>query len=128
VNIFPLAWVVNKFRKVKINSQSQLIMWFTGLRGAIAFALALNVQGRHGAVILSTTLGIVLFTIVVFGGTTLPLLKFTRMINNDFPSSINLSKTEGVCIDAAQLKLAEKDPEGWFESLDNQYMKSFFRS
>lgn len=31
-NIFPLAWMVNKFREHKITSRMQFIMWFSGLR------------------------------------------------------------------------------------------------
>lgn len=31
-NIFPLAWVVNKFREHKITGRMQFIMWFSGLR------------------------------------------------------------------------------------------------
>ena len=53
-----------------------------GLRGAIAYALALNLSERHAfgnqellSTIATTTLVVVLFTIVVFGGSTLPILK-----------------------------------------------------
>lgn len=54
-----------------------------GLRGAIAYALALNLAD-HGekfgsaeviSVLDTTTLIIVLFTIIVCGGSTLPILK-----------------------------------------------------
>ena len=55
---------------------------FSGLRGAIAYALALNLSERHDfgsqellSTIATTTLVVVLFTIVVFGGSTLPILK-----------------------------------------------------
>ena len=48
-----------------------------GLRGAIAFALSINLDfdqdKRH--VLITTTLIIVLFTLLVLGGSTLPLLK-----------------------------------------------------
>ena len=48
-----------------------------GLRGAIAFALAINLAETSTAapMLITTTLAIVLFTIVVFGGGTFPLLK-----------------------------------------------------
>jgi len=56
------------------------IMWFSGLRGAISYALSLHLdfsdETRH--VIITTTLIIVLFTTLIFGGSTMPLLKFLR--------------------------------------------------
>ncbi len=58
----------------------QFIMWFSGLRGAIAFALSLNLQineeVRH--VIVTSTLILVLFTTLILGGSTLPLMKVTE--------------------------------------------------
>ena len=58
VNIFPISFCVNKFREHQIDFKKQFIMWFSGLRGAIAFALAIhlpfNLEKRR--VIVSTTL------------------------------------------------------------------------
>jgi sodium/hydrogen exchanger 8 len=58
----------------------QFIMWFSGLRCAIAFALSLNLQineeVRH--VIVTSTLILVLFTTLILGGSTLPLMKVTE--------------------------------------------------
>ena len=49
----------------------------SGLRGAIAFALSLNMEfeeeKRH--VIVTATLIIVLFTVLFLGGSTMPLMK-----------------------------------------------------
>ncbi|XP_030380530.1 sodium/hydrogen exchanger 8 [Scaptodrosophila lebanonensis] len=80
-NIFPLAYLVNRFREHKINNRMQFIMWFSGLRGAISYALSLHLhldsqEKRH--VIITTTLIIVLFTTLVFGGSTMPLLKYLK--------------------------------------------------
>jgi sodium/hydrogen exchanger 8 len=38
-NIFPLTFLANLFRTEKISLSLQMVMWFSGLRGAIAFAL-----------------------------------------------------------------------------------------
>ncbi|KAG7171154.1 Sodium/hydrogen exchanger 8-like [Homarus americanus] len=79
-NIFPLSWLVNKFRDHQINYKMMFIMWFSGLRGAIAYALALHLEfsdeKRH--VIVTTTLTIVLFTIFCLGGSTMPLIKYLK--------------------------------------------------
>ncbi|VBB25864.1 unnamed protein product [Acanthocheilonema viteae] len=58
---------------------------FKGMRGAVAFALALHISIENEEtkrVLLTTTLFIVLFTIIFLGGTTLPML---RMLSNVFP-------------------------------------------
>jgi sodium/hydrogen exchanger 8 len=81
-NIFPLSFLVNRFRAVQISPRMQFVMWFSGLRGAIAYALALNLQESVGdfaspetiRVLDTATLIIVLFTIVGLGASTLPLL------------------------------------------------------
>ncbi len=49
----------------------------SGLRGAIAFALSLHLEfeneTRH--VLVTSTLMIVLFTVLVLGGSTMPMMK-----------------------------------------------------
>ena len=51
-----------------------------GLRGAIAFALAMrNAVGVQNQMILSTTLVIVLVTVLFFGGGTVSLLQFMKI-------------------------------------------------
>jgi len=71
-NIYPLSWVVNKFISKKISPKKQFTMWFSGLRGAIAFVLALQAsedfKDQHGAEILTTTIIVIFFTVIVFGG------------------------------------------------------------
>ncbi|KAH6575736.1 hypothetical protein BASA60_004881 [Batrachochytrium salamandrivorans] len=48
----------------------QLMIWWAGLRGAIAFALAFNFEGKAGPVVRTTTLAVCVVSIVVLGGTT----------------------------------------------------------
>jgi NhaP-type Na+/H+ or K+/H+ antiporter len=53
---------------------------FSGLRGAMAFALAMRNTSTHAKkILMSTTLGVVLITVFVFGGTTMTLLKRLRI-------------------------------------------------
>ncbi|XP_014260307.1 sodium/hydrogen exchanger 8 isoform X2 [Cimex lectularius] len=105
-NIFPLAILVNKFREHKITKKMMFIMWFSGLRGAISYALSLHLdfsdETRH--VIITTTLIIVLVTTLIFGGSTMPLMKFlqgnrkhmssTRSRRKRKEKALSLSKTK----------------------------------
>lgn len=152
-NIFPLAWMVNKFREHKISNKMQFIMWFSGLRGAISYALSLHAdfksdETRH--VIITTTLIIVLFTTVCFGGSTMPLLKYLRAGKKGLKGrggrrrkgasrraeSISLSKTRewGTAIDSEHLsELTEEEDVAFssarivgFAKIDRRYLTPFF--
>lgn len=85
VNIYPLTSLLNRWRTVKISRKTQFIMWFSGcLRGAIAWALSLSLPSHDGSdeirrVVVSSTLAIVLFTVIVLGGGMLPLLRLLRL-------------------------------------------------
>lgn len=79
-NTFPLCALANASRPSaqRIPGNYMVVIWFAGLRGAIAFALALNVQTTdpsHAAVIKSATLFTVLFTTVVMSMGTSPMLE-----------------------------------------------------
>ncbi|GMF11695.1 unnamed protein product [Phytophthora lilii] len=86
-NIFPLLRLSNCSRESsdRIPFKYMSVMWFVALRGSIAFALAKNWNyvGRHGAshrqLVESTTLVVVLFTTIVIGGLTGPLLSKLRL-------------------------------------------------
>jgi len=54
----------------KITLKMQCVLWFAGLRGAIAFALAMNMPGPNREVYATVTLSICIFTTVVCGGLT----------------------------------------------------------
>ena len=71
LNIFPLSWIANQCRRAnKIGMDMQCVLWFAGLRGAIAFALAMNMPGPNQQVYATATLSICIFTTVVCGGLT----------------------------------------------------------
>ena len=81
VNIFPLSFILNFFREHKITRKNQCVMWFSGLRGAVAFALSLHLElsAEKRYVLVTATLIIVLFTIMFLGGATMPLLKVSLL-------------------------------------------------
>lgn len=112
-NIYPLSMLVNKFRVVKINKRMQFVMWFSGLRGAIAYVLSLHLEldstkKRH--IVITGTLAVVIFTIVILGGLTYPLITFLKITgpevkdknerkrnsesSNENGGPVTLSKTE----------------------------------
>jgi sodium/hydrogen exchanger 8 len=95
VNVYPLTFITNYFRSTPINMANQICMWFAGLRGAIAFALSLQVPTEHGSEIVTTTLAVVLFTTFVLGGLTEPLLRKLELKNFVEPPAAIAA--DGVC-------------------------------
>ncbi|KNE70256.1 sodium/hydrogen exchanger 3 [Allomyces macrogynus ATCC 38327] len=88
VSVFPVAAVINWFSRWRSRRSSttstgstrplhdviprnhQIMLWWAGLRGAVSFALALEVSSPTNApMIQTTTLLIVIATVVIFGGT-----------------------------------------------------------
>ena len=56
---------------------TQVVIWFAGLRGAIAFSLSQTMPLEHREVYTTTTLGVIIFYTVICGGLTEPLLRAT---------------------------------------------------
>ena len=81
-NVFPGAYLVNLARRpeAKIPYTYQKMLWFSGLRGGIAFALALGTKEdlakQDARVMLNATLLIVLVTVLGIGGFTTHALEF----------------------------------------------------
>jgi len=73
-HIFPFSALANCKRSVPIPINMQVMMWFAGIRGAIAFALSVNVTKHHRLYIVTTTLTVVFFTTIICGGFTERLL------------------------------------------------------
>lgn len=142
VNIFPLSFLINFFRDHKITPKMMFIMWFSGLRGAIPYALSLHlglepIEKRQ--LIGTTTIIIVLFTILLLGGGTMPLIRLIDIeARRRSKKDINLSKTEkmGNTIESEHLsELTEEEYEAQFIKrqdlkgfmwLDARYLNPFF--
>uniref|UniRef100_A0A8C9RWX3 Sodium/hydrogen exchanger n=1 Tax=Scleropages formosus TaxID=113540 RepID=A0A8C9RWX3_SCLFO len=74
-NVYPLSFLLNLGQRNKIPFSIQHMMMFSGLRGAVAFALAAqDTTTEARRVIFSTTLLVVLLTVWVLGSTTIPML------------------------------------------------------
>jgi NhaP-type Na+/H+ or K+/H+ antiporter len=92
-NIFPLSYLLNLKREVPIPMNTQIAMWYAGLRGVIAYATALGFPSHHRDLILNTTSWICLFTIFAMGGTTTRMLRALRI-----PFGIEQSREEKVAL------------------------------
>ncbi|EPS60078.1 sodium/hydrogen exchanger, partial [Genlisea aurea] len=109
--VFPLSYLSNLTKKnhsERISFRQQFIIWWAGLmRGAVSVALAYNQftttgrsQERGSAVMITSTITVVLFSTVVFGLMTKPLIRclmppskqLNRMISTEpvTPSSVTV--------------------------------------
>ncbi|CAG01389.1 unnamed protein product, partial [Tetraodon nigroviridis] len=80
LNIYPLSFLLNLGRRHKIKGSFQHMMMFAGLRGAMAFALAIRDTATYARqMMFTTTLLIVFFTVWVFGGGTTPMLSWLHI-------------------------------------------------
>ncbi|KAG0622406.1 hypothetical protein M758_3G095100, partial [Ceratodon purpureus] len=81
-NVYPCSWLTNLRRPPsrKIPIRFQHALWFSGLRGAMAFALALqsvsDLPNGYGQIYLTSTLFTIFFTVLFIGGSTPQLLKY----------------------------------------------------
>ncbi|ELR53608.1 Sodium/hydrogen exchanger 8 [Bos mutus] len=145
VNIFPLSYLLNFFRDHKITPKMMFIMWFSGLRGAIPYALSLHLDlepMEKRQLIGTTTIIIVLFTILLLGGSTMPLIRLVDIegakARRRGRKDVNLSKTEkmGNTVESEHLsELTEEEYEAHyirrqdlkgFLWLDAKYLNPFF--
>ena len=140
LNTFPISAIANMSRSHKVPMRMQFVIWFAGLRGAIAFALSQNMPGAHKEVYETTTLSVVIFTTVVCGGLTEPLLSRMGMKRQD-----NGTERDDAAYEMMQLS-ADDDPSpgagvalhrrfarnlslgvhGMWKDIDNRYMKPLF--
>ncbi|KAH9568908.1 hypothetical protein CY35_03G103400 [Sphagnum magellanicum] len=112
-NVFPCAYIVNRLRPasthIPVNHQKAL--WFSGLRGAMAFALALqsvhDLPEAYGETIVTATTAIVVLTVIVLGGSTSTMLE--KLGVSDAAQGINLD-TDG----------DEEEMEGLTNSFDDE--------
>ncbi|KAJ8760735.1 hypothetical protein K2173_017843 [Erythroxylum novogranatense] len=85
--VFPLSFISNLSKKTstdKIDIKQQIVIWWAGLmRGAVSMALAYNkftslghTNVRDNAIMITSTITVVLFSTVVFGLMTKPLIRF----------------------------------------------------
>uniref|UniRef100_A0A671RRQ1 Sodium/hydrogen exchanger n=1 Tax=Sinocyclocheilus anshuiensis TaxID=1608454 RepID=A0A671RRQ1_9TELE len=97
LNIYPLSFLINLGRRHKIRGNFQHMMMFAGLRGAMAFALAIRDTATYARqMMFTTTLLIVFFTVWVCGGGTTPMLSWLHIrVGVDPDQDLQPSQSEG---------------------------------
>jgi len=150
-NIFPMSFVANLFRTEKISNRMQAFMFFSGLRGAVSYALSTQLNKTTGSahgieIIQTTTLAIVIFTTFFLGGTTSAALEFLHLkqSSSDGSRSDQLRETfqayhelpqisEDVSEDApvngappTPLIRAQRRAHSFWRRLDINYMRPLF--
>ncbi|XP_020487500.1 sodium/hydrogen exchanger 7 [Labrus bergylta] len=121
-NIYPLSFLLNLGRRHKIKGNFQHMMMFAGLRGAMAFALAIRDTATYARqMMFTTTLLIVFFTVWVFGGGTTPMLSWLHI-----RVGVDPDQDQQPCGDSFQV-LQGDGPQGEGQSKTKQESAWLFR-
>ncbi|XP_069060396.1 sodium/hydrogen exchanger 7 isoform X2 [Pleurodeles waltl] len=89
-HIYPLSFFLNLGRRHKIGWNFQHMMMFSGLRGAMAFALAIRDTATYShQMMFTTTLLIVFFTVWIVGGGTTPMLSWLNIRVGDHATPLD---------------------------------------
>lgn len=79
VHVYPLSAVLNsmpmRYPRRRLEQAEMHMVWFSGLRGAIAYALSTQFPGPHRDRVMSLTMSVVLITVWGMGGATKPVLQ-----------------------------------------------------
>ncbi|CAH1423653.1 unnamed protein product [Lactuca virosa] len=144
-NVFTCAYLLNLVRPAQrqIPVKHQKALWYSGLRGAMAFALALqsvhDLPEGHGQTIFTATTAIVVLTVLLIGGSTGTMLEALQVIGGDTHDG-HLSDSfeanngyvapfDGEPSSGNRLKMRLKEfhrSAASFRALDRNYLTPFF--
>ncbi|CAI5691314.1 sodium/hydrogen exchanger 3 isoform X5 [Oreochromis niloticus] len=82
IGVFFLTWILNRFRLVPLEFVDQVIMSYGGLRGAVAYGLAVMLDEnkiKEKNLMVCTTLIVVYFTVILQGITMKPLVMWLKV-------------------------------------------------
>ncbi|CAI9771034.1 unnamed protein product [Fraxinus pennsylvanica] len=139
--IFPLSFLSNLTKKSpydKIDFKKQITIWWAGLmRGAVSMALAYkqftslgHTNVRENAIMITSTITVVLFSTVVFGLITKPLVRF--LLTDLYGQSIThgqTSEASGVGQNVPHpnsLWLSSRTVHYYWRKFDNAFMRPVF--
>jgi len=144
-NVFACAYLVNLVRPAhrQIPLKHQKALWYSGLRGAMAFALALqsvhDLPEGHGQTIFSATTAIVVLTVLLIGGSTGTMLEALQVVGESHDGPLGESfegghryiapSYDGESSSGNRLKMKLKEfhkSTASFTALDRNYLTPFF--
>uniref|UniRef100_A0A8B9DKA4 Sodium/hydrogen exchanger n=1 Tax=Anser cygnoides TaxID=8845 RepID=A0A8B9DKA4_ANSCY len=132
LSVFSLFYISNKFRTYPFTVKDQLIISYSGLRGASSFSLAfllpVNLFPRKNLFI-TATLVVIYFTVFIQGITIGPLVRYLDVKKTNKKESINeeihmrlmdhfKAGIEDICGHWSHYQLRDK-----FKKFDNKYLK-----
>ncbi|XP_035765181.1 sodium/hydrogen exchanger 3-like [Neolamprologus brichardi] len=82
IGVFFLTWILNRYRLVPLEFVDQVIMSYGGLRGAVAYGLAVMLDEnkiKEKNLMVCTTLIVVYFTVILQGITMKPLVMWLKV-------------------------------------------------
>ncbi|WRX27200.1 Cation/H+ exchanger - like 10 [Theobroma cacao] len=146
-NVFSCAYLVNSVRPVhrQIPLNHQKALWYSGLRGAMAFALALqsvhDLPEGHGQTIFTATTAIVVLTVLLIGGSTGTMLGALQVVGDGHDGHLGeifdgnngyvapTYNEDGTTGNRFKMKLKEfHKSTASFSALDRNYLTPFFTS
>ncbi|XP_065533834.1 sodium/hydrogen exchanger 4 isoform X3 [Lathamus discolor] len=132
LSVFALFYISNKFRTYPFTFKDQLIISYSGLRGASSFSLAfllpVNLFPRK-KLFITATLVVIYFTVFIQGVTIGPLVRYLDVKKTNKKESINeeihvrlmdhlKAGIEDICGHWSHYQLRDK-----FKKIDNKYLK-----
>ncbi|KAL4472288.1 hypothetical protein ABPG72_011649 [Tetrahymena utriculariae] len=126
IYIASLIAIILTKKKWGLNKFELLIIWFSGLiRGAVAFALIINVENQLNPAVTSTILFIVFFTTIILGGF---MQSFKKKTTQTMDSSLKVKENnlllQGIEIEKRKLKTVYN--ASIFRLLEDGFLKSKF--
>ncbi|XP_017336964.1 sodium/hydrogen exchanger 3.1 isoform X2 [Ictalurus punctatus] len=92
IGVFSLTWCLNRYRLVPMEIIDQIVMSYGGLRGAVAYGLAASLDEtriKEKNLMISTTLIVVYFTVILQGLTMKPFVQWLK-VKRVIPSELKL--------------------------------------
>ncbi|XP_024526020.1 sodium/hydrogen exchanger 6 [Selaginella moellendorffii] len=132
-NVFPCAYLINLIRPVarKIPLKHQKALWFSGLRGAMAFGLALQSKRdlptkSNGETIFTTTTAIVVVTVLFIGGSTSTMLEKLEVVGDDYAAlNVEVGNDNNLELHSPTSSRYLTSP---FTAFDKNFLKPIFTS